>query len=198
MLFHGHLVYACGSFAGPSGDCLPLLIHPLIWGGNTQVAPCCCCVASVVSASVRPHRQQPTRLPRPWDSPGKNTGVGHFSPNNVAVNILVYVPKWNRGMHIQELSEGVTAPCTHLIWLYCQAGASLVAQVVKKLPAMQEIRVQSLGQEDPLEKGTATHSSTLARRILWTEEPGGLKFMGLKRVGHNRMTNTFTFSAKWP
>ena len=41
--------------------------------------PCCCCVASVVSDSVRPHRQQPTRLPRPWDSPGKNTGVGcHF------------------------------------------------------------------------------------------------------------------------
>ena len=40
---------------------------------------CCCCVTSVVSDSVRPHRQQPTRLPRPWDSPGKNTGVGcHF------------------------------------------------------------------------------------------------------------------------
>ena len=40
---------------------------------------CCCCMASVVSDSVRPHRQQPTRLPRPWDSPGKNTGVGcHF------------------------------------------------------------------------------------------------------------------------
>ena len=44
-----------------------------------MVPYCCCCVASVVSDSVRPHRQQPTRLPRPWDSPGKNTGVGcHF------------------------------------------------------------------------------------------------------------------------
>ena len=52
--------------------------------------------------------------------------------------------------------------------------ASLVAQPVKKLPAMQETQVQSLGQEDPLEKGMATHSSILARRIPWTEEPGGL------------------------
>ena len=50
---------------------------------------------------------------------------------------------------------------------------------------MQESRVQSLGQEDPLEKGMATHSSTLAWRIPWTEEPGGLQSMGLQRVGHN-------------
>ena len=52
-------------------------------------------------------------------------------------------------------------------------GASLVAQMVKNLPAMQETPVQSLGQEDPLEKGKATHSSILAWRIPWTEEPGG-------------------------
>ena len=57
--------------------------------------------------------------------------------------------------------------------------ASLIAQAVKNLPAMQEIEVQSLGQEDPLEKGMATHSSILARRIPWTEEPGGLQSMGL-------------------
>ena len=50
----------------------------------------------------------------------------------------------------------------------------LVAQTVKKLPAMQETSVQSLGQEDPLEKGMATHSSILAWEIPWTEEPGGL------------------------
>ena len=50
---------------------------------------------------------------------------------------------------------------------------------------MQETQVQSLGQEDPLEKGMATHSSTLAWRIPWTEEPGRLQFMGLQRVGHN-------------
>ena len=52
--------------------------------------------------------------------------------------------------------------------------ASLVIQTVKNLPAMQETWVRSLGQEDPLEKGMATHSSILAWRISWTEEPGGL------------------------
>ena len=62
---------------------------------------------------------------------------------------------------------------------------SLVAQMVKKLPAIQETWVQSLGQEDPLEKGMATHSSILACRIPWTEEPGGLQPMGSQRVGHN-------------
>ena len=64
-------------------------------------------------------------------------------------------------------------------------GASLVAQTVKNLPAMQETRVRSLGWEDPLEKGMATHSSYLAWRIPWTEEPGGPQFMGPRRVGHN-------------
>ena len=62
------------------------------------------------------------------------------------------------------------------------AGASLVAQMVKNLPAMQETQVLSLGWEDPLEKGMATQSSILAWRIPWTEEPGGLQFMGLQRV----------------
>ena len=56
--------------------------------------------------------------------------------------------------------------------------ASLVTQMVKNLPAMQESQVQSLGQEDPLEKGIATHSSILAWRIPWVEEPGGLQSMG--------------------
>ena len=57
-------------------------------------------------------------------------------------------------------------------------GASLVAQTVKNLPAMQETRVQSLGREDPPEKEMATHSSILAWRIPWTEEPGRLQSMG--------------------
>ena len=58
--------------------------------------------------------------------------------------------------------------------------ASLVAQMVKNLPAMQETWVQSLGQEDPLEKGMATHSNILAWRIPWTEEPGRLQSIGLQ------------------
>ena len=64
-------------------------------------------------------------------------------------------------------------------------GASLVAQMVKNLPAMRETQVQSLGQEDPLEKGMATHSSILAWRIPWTEEPGGPQSMGLQRVRYD-------------
>ena len=53
------------------------------------------------------------------------------------------------------------------------------------MPAVWEIEVQSLGQEDPLEKGMATHSSILAWRIPWTEEPGGLQSMESQRVGHD-------------
>ena len=62
----------------------------------------------------------------------------------------------------------------------CVLGASLVAQLVKNLPAMQETQVQFPGWEDPLEKEMATLSSILAWRIPWTEEPGGLQSMGLK------------------
>ena len=60
-----------------------------------------------------------------------------------------------------------------------------MAQMVKNLPTKQETRVRSLGQEDPLEKGMATHSSILAWRIPWREEPGGLPSMGSQRVGHD-------------
>ena len=63
--------------------------------------------------------------------------------------------------------------------------ASLVAQRLKHLPLMRETWVQSLGQEDPLEKEMATHSSTLAWKIPWMEEPGRLQSMGLQRVGHD-------------
>ena len=61
---------------------------------------------------------------------------------------------------------------------YATVRASLEAQMVKNLPAMQETQVQSLGWEDPLEKGMATQSSLLAWKIPWTEEPGGLQSMG--------------------
>ena len=71
--------------------------------------------------------------------------------------------------------------------------ASLVAQMVKNMPAMQEARVWFLGGKDPLEKGIATHSSIFAWKILCTEEPGGLQSMGLQKVRHNWATNIFTF-----
>ena len=60
-----------------------------------------------------------------------------------------------------------------------------MVQMVKNLLAMQETRVQSLGQEDPLEKGMATHACILAWRIPWTEEPGGLQSVGLQRIRHD-------------
>ena len=66
-----------------------------------------------------------------------------------------------------------------------ELGASLVAQRLKRLPGMRETRVRPLGWEDPLEKEMATHSSTLAWRIPWREEPGRLQSMGSQRVGHN-------------
>ena len=68
---------------------------------------------------------------------------------------------------------------------------NIVGSAVKNPPAMQELqetRVRSLGREDPLEEEIATHSSILAWEIPWTEEPGGLQFMGSQRVGHNLET----------
>ena len=76
---------------------------------------------------------------------------------------------------------------------------SLVAQRLKRLPAMQETWVRSLGRKDPLEKEMATHSSTLAWRIPWMEEPGVLQSTGLQRVGHDWATSlSFTFTWKAP
>ena len=73
----------------------------------------------------------------------------------------------------KSAGEGIDYPLKH-------SWASLVAQMVKNLPAMQEARVQPLGQEDALEKGMATHFSILAWRIPWTEEPGGLQSIELQ------------------
>ena len=69
--------------------------------------------------------------------------------------------------------------------IYVSSWASLVAQMVKNLPAMQETQVPSLSWEDPLEKGMATHFSSLAWRIPWTEELDWLQPMGLQTVRHN-------------
>ena len=71
------------------------------------------------------------------------------------------------------------------IILYLQGGASPVAQTVKCLPVMRETQVQFLGWEDPLGKEMAIHSSTLAWKIPWTEEPDRLQSMGSQRVRHD-------------
>ena len=73
--------------------------------------------------------------------------------------------------------------------IYESRRASLVTQMVKRLPAMQETWVRFLGQKDPLEKEMAIHSSTLAWKIPWTEEPDRLQCMGSQRVGHDWATS---------
>ena len=84
-----------------------------------------------------------------------------------------------------------------LSWICEYIAGPPVAQMVKNLPAMQETQVWSLGQEDPLKKGMAAHSSILAWRIPWTEEPGMLQSMGC-RVEHNWATNTATHTHTHP
>ena len=195
-----------------------------------------------MSDSVRPHRRQPTRLPRPWDSPGKNTGVGcHFLlqcmkvksesevahscptlsnlvdcslPGSSAHGIFqARVLEWGAIAFSKDPSEnhqfssspqkgnggkssktgsslnGNQIRGHTLIFLLqfhdSSPRTSLVAQTVKRLPTMRETQVQSLGQEDPLQKGMATHSSTLAWKIPWVEEPGRLQSMGLQTVGYD-------------
>ena len=76
--------------------------------------------------------------------------------------------------------------------------ASLVAQRLKCLPAMWETCVRSLGQEYPLVKEKETHSSILAWRITWMEEPGGLQSMGLRRVEHDRTSSLSNFTLMGP
>jgi len=78
-----------------------------------------------------------------------------------------------------------SVPLSIFSFLIAFLGVSLVAQIVKNLPEMLAIWVLSLGQEDPLEEGMATHSSILAWRIPWTEEPGELQSMGSQRVIHD-------------
>ena len=80
---------------------------------------------------------------------------------------------------------------------YKDLWVSLVAQRIKRLPAMQEIQIQSLGWEDPLEKEMATHSSILAWRIPWTEEPGGLQSTGVTKSRTRLNDFTFTFNFRW-
>ena len=84
----------------------------------------------------------------------------------------------------QQVDTGIPA-FKEFILLMRVTKASLVAQRIKRLPAMWEILVQSLGWENPLEKEMTTHSSILAWRIPWTEEPGGLQPTGSQRVGHD-------------
>ena len=136
---------------------------------------------------MRPHRRQPTRLPRPWDSPGKNTGLGcHF--------LL-------QCMKVKSESEIAQSCPTLSDTMDCSLPGSSIngifqARVLEwgaiAFSAMQETRILFLGREVPLEKGMAIHSSILTWRIPWTEKPGGLQSVGSQKVGHDWTTNIHT------
>ena len=81
---------------------------------------------------------------------------------------------------------------SNLVYFTLYPWTSLVAQMVKNLSAVWETRVWSLGREDPLEKGMATHSSILTWRVPWTEKTGGLQSLDLQRVRNNWETDTFS------
>ena len=132
-----------------------------------------------MSDSVRPHRRQPTRLPRPWDSPGKNTGVGcHFLLRCMKVKreseVAQSCPTLRDPMDCSPPGSSIHGifQARVLEWgaiafsrdrLPTQySWASLVAQLVKNLLGMWETWVRSLSWKDPLENGTATHFSILA------------------------------------
>ena len=88
--------------------------------------------------------------------------------------------------HVHAAREGLKlGPESGLYGFHYTTLLLKVAQMVKILPAMQETRLRSLGWQDSLEKGMATHSSIVDGRIPWTEEPGGLQSMGMQTVGHD-------------
>ena len=113
-----------------------------------------------------------------------------FSLSRGSLHVLAcgFFPDSN---HITPISASAVTSSLTIILTSCFT--SLVAKTVKNLPAMQETWLQSLGWEDLLEKEMATHSSVLAWRVPWTEEPGGLQSFGSQRVRHNWATNAFQF-----
>ena len=117
----------------------------------------------------------------PWRREWLRTPVFLPGESHGQRNLAGYSPRCQKELDATNTS---TSTC----W------ASLVAQMVKKLRAMWDTQVQSQDWEDPLEKECTTHSSILAWQIPWTEEPGGLQFMGSQRVRMIEATNTHTNS----
>ena len=116
-----------------------------------------------------------------------------------SIRILRKIKKREIGDIISNTSPENLLPGTRnrtFCWRDCGDFPSLVAQMVKHLPTMQETWVQSLGWEDPLEKGMATYSSILAWKIPWMEEPGRLQSMGSQRVRHDWVTSLTHLNTK--
>ena len=159
---------------------------------------------SVMSNSLRPHGLSPAKLLCPWDSPGKNARVGCHT----LLQGIFLTQGLNPGLlHCRQIfchlshqgSPGMHIYGQNLVFISFPLPRSgiagfLVSQMVKRLPTMRETWVWSLGLGDPLEKEMATHSSTLAWKITWTEEPCKLHSMGSQRVRHN-WAMSFHFTA---
>ena len=116
------------------------------------------------------------------------TNTNHISTLEKKKHIIISVVKHKESDKILPTkfrSKAWVLTLTIFFTPYCSSRGFPVAQMAKNLPAIQETWVPSLGREDTLEKGVATHSSILAWRIPWSEEPGGLQSVGLQRVGHD-------------
>ena len=151
-------------------------------------------------------------MPHCWSEPVFNIwlhtprGFSSVQKTETAVNQNTEQAKFPRSSHlVDSLSQGhfqrhpqYASPqfssLSYLLPASVNIGASLVAQMVKRLPTTRETWVRSLGREDPLEKEMATLSSILAWKIPWMEEPGGLQSMGSQRVGHDWATSLSLFS----
>ena len=140
---------------------LPPHLHPEVLAGSLPPVP-----GYPSSSLLSPQPGEP--LKHSAGPPAVTRRVSY--PSNTALSSSHSYPLWQ----VPSL----------LVYPYYYSQASLVAQMVKNPPAMQETQVQSLGQEDPLEKEMATHSSPLAWEIPWTEEPGGLHSPWGHRVRH--------------
>ena len=142
-----------------------------------------------MSDSVRPQRWQPTRLPHPWDSPGKNTGV--------SCHCLLQWMKVKSESEVAQWCPTLSDP------MDCSLPGSSVHGIfqatVLEWIAVQETWVQCLSQEDPWEEKMATHSSTVAWKIPWTEEPDGLQSVGSQRDRKStRLNSSHTDSSRMP
>ena len=152
----------------------------------------------------------------PWRLPSEATGESTLSPFVFCIEDWLVLCRPGRLLSVfypfALLSLRVTTTCLRiltssgcstnvrsfswrmvtLLFHFLYQGTFPVAQTGKNLPVMQETQVWSLGREDPLEKGMATHSSILAWRIPWTEKPGGPRSVGSQRAGHDWATDTLT------
>ena len=127
---------------------------------------------------------QAVSLEGTYDAITMNTSSHRFSEGGNHIWFLQYKFRVSWAHHRSSVN----------VWCWLNTLSSLVAQRLKHLPAMQETWVQSLGREDPLEKEMATHSSILAWRIPWTEEPGGLHRVAKSQTRLSNFTHSLTHS----